>query len=236
MAARYKRLEASAVPLLALLIAAFTVVCTVLNWYRMRALRQGFDFLVYEQPIWNTVHGRPFAQSMYSFAATHLGVDLAFFELWVAPFYAIWQSPMTLFVLISLGAGLGAIPLFLIARDQLGSAVAGLGWAALYLLFLPVSTIAVDEFQPRLFSASALLGAYWLYRRERVVAFWVCLILAITVRSDVGLVVGCFGLFVLSERRSVAFGVAPAIFGFGYWLAAVFLVVPALANGHGFLW
>lgn len=236
MAARFKRLEAGAIPLLALLIALFTVVCTVLNWYRMRALRQGFDFLVYEQPIWNTVHGRPFAQSMYSFSPTHLGVDLAFFELWIAPFYALWQSPMTLFVLISLGAGLGAVPLFLIARDQFGSALAGLGWAALYLLFLPVSTIAVDEFQPRLFSASALLGAYWFYRRERTVAFWVCLILAITVRSDVGLVVGCFGLFVLSERRSVAFGVAPAMFGFGYWFAAVFLIIPALANGHGFLW
>jgi uncharacterized membrane protein len=236
MAARYKRLEASAIPLLGLLIALFTLACTVLNWYRMRAMRQGFDFLVYEQPIWNTVHGRLFAQSMYSFSPTHLGVDLAFFELWVAPFYAIWQSPMTLFILISLGAGLGALPLFLIARDQFGSPIAGLGWAALYLLYLPVSTIAVDEFQPRLFAASALLGAYWFYRRERVSAFWVCLILAITVRSDVGLVVGCFGLFVLSERRSVAFGVAPAIFGFGYWLAAVFLIIPALANGHGFLW
>ena len=71
-------------------------------------MRQGFDFLVYEQPIWNTVHGRLFAQSMYSFSPTHLGVDLAFFELWVAPFYALWQSPMTLFILISLGAALGA--------------------------------------------------------------------------------------------------------------------------------
>jgi uncharacterized membrane protein len=236
MAARYKRLEANAVPLLVALIAAFTVVCTFLNWYRMRALRQGFDFLVYEQPIWNTVHGRPFAQSMYSFASTHLGVDLVFFELWVAPFYALWQSPMALFILISLGAGLGAWPLFLIAREQFGSSVAGVGWAALYLLYLPVSTIALSEFQPRLFSASALLGAYWFYRRERAVAFWICLLIAITVRSDVGLVVGCFGLFVLLERRSITFGMAPAILGFGYWIAAVFLIIPALADGHGFLW
>ncbi|MFN8512570.1 MAG: DUF2079 domain-containing protein [Chloroflexia bacterium] len=26
------------------------------------------------------------------------------------------------------------------------------------------------------------------------------------------------------------------MFGFGYWFAAVFLIIPALANGHGFLW
>ena len=221
---------------LALLIALFTLVCTGLNWYRMRVLRQGFDFLVYEQPIWNIVHGRPFAQSMYSFAPTHLGVDLALFELWIAPFYALWQNPMTLFFLISLGAGLGALPLYLIARDQFDSDLIGLGWALLYLLYLPVSTIALSEFQPRLFSASFLLGAYWFYRRDRVIPFWLCLIFAITVRSDVGLVIGCFGLFVLTERRSVAFGWAPAIFGFAYWAAAIFLIVPALADGHGFLW
>src|ERR671932_2014737 len=91
MAAHLKRVEARAKVLLVALIALYTVACTGLNWYRMRALRQGFDFLVYEQPIWNTVHGRPFAQSMYAFAPTHLGVDLALFELWVAPVYALWQ-------------------------------------------------------------------------------------------------------------------------------------------------
>ena len=48
----------------------------------------------------------------------------------------------------------------------------GLAWAVLYLLFLPVGTITLDEFQPRLFAASALLGAYWFYRRGRALAFW----------------------------------------------------------------
>ncbi|CAA9571882.1 MAG: hypothetical protein AVDCRST_MAG18-2072 [uncultured Thermomicrobiales bacterium] len=232
------RVPRSDVPtfLLALLIAAYTVVFTGLNWYRMLALRQGFDFLVYEQPIWNTVHGRPFAQSMYSFSPTHLGVDLALFELWVAPFYALWQGQMSLFVIISFGAALGAWPLFLIARERFDSGLAGLAWAALYLLFLPVGTITLGEFQPRLFAASALLGAYWFYRRERALAFWLCLLLAITVRSDVGLVVGMFGVFGLLERRDWRFGLAPALVGFGYWIAAVFLIIPALADGHGFLW
>lgn len=229
-------IEARAGLLLGLLIVAYTLIFTGLNWYRIRALRQGFDFLVYEQPIWNTVHGRPFEQSMYAFSATHLGVDLALFELWVAPFYALWQSPMCLFTLISLGAGLGAWPLFLIARERFASAAVGLGWAFLYLLFLPIGTITLAEFQPRLFAASAFLGAYWFYRRGRALPFWICLVIALTVRSDVGLVVGTFGLFGLLERRSPRFGLIPAIVGFGYWLVAVFLIVPALASGHGFLW
>lgn len=229
-------IDTHAGPLLALLIVAYTLVFTGLNWYRIRTLRQGFDFLVYEQPIWNTVHGRPFEQSMYSFSTTHLGVDLALFELWIAPFYALWQSPMTLFALISLGAGLGAWPLFLIARERFSSALVGLGWAVLYLLFLPVGTITLAEFQPRLFAASALLGAYWFYRRGRVLPFWLCLIVALTVRSDVGLVVGTVGLYGILERREARFGLLPALVGFGYWIVAVFLIIPALANGHGFLW
>lgn len=229
-------LAARAPLLLGLLILLYTAVFTGLNVYRARALRQGFDFLVYEQPIWNTVHGRPFEQSMYSFASTHLGVDLALFELWVAPFYALWQSPVTLFFLISLGAGLGALPLFLLARERYRSALVGLGWAALYLLFLPVGTITLDEFQPRLFAATALLGAYWFYRRGRAVPFWICLALAITVRSDVGLIVAAFGLYGLVERRSWRFSLAPLLVGLGYWAVAVFLLIPALAGGHAFLW
>lgn len=221
--------------LLTALIVLYTAVFTGLNIQRMDALRQGFDFLVYEQPIWNTAHGRPFAQSMYAFARTHLGVDLVLFELWVVPLYALWPSPATLFLLISLGAGLGALPLFLLARERYGSALAGLGWATLYLAFLPVGTITVAEFQPRLFAATALLGAFWFYRRDRPWAFWLCLVVALTVRSDVGLVVGCFGLYALSERRSWAYGIAPALVGFGYWAAAVFVIIPALAGGHGFL-
>jgi uncharacterized membrane protein len=229
-------LESRATAALAALIVLYTAAFTGLNFHRLAALRQGFDFLVYHQPIWNTVHGRPFAQSMYAFAPTHLGVDLVLFELWVAPFYALWQSPASLFLLISLGAGLGALPLFLIARDRTGSALAGLGWAALYLVFLPVGAITLSEFQPRLFAATALLGAVWFARHGRPVAFWLCLLLALSVRSDVGLVVGCLGLFFLTERRSWPYGLAPALAGFGYWAAAVFLIVPALADGHGFLW
>ena len=222
--------------LLTALILLYTAAYTGLNIYRGYALRQGFDVLVYEQPIWNTVHGRPFAQSMYAFAPTHLGVDLVLFELWVAPVYALWQSEASLFLLISLGAGLGALPLFLIARERYASAWAGLGWAVLYLASVPVGAITLAEFQPRLFAATALLAAFWFARRERVWAFWLCLLLAITVRSDVGLVVGCVGLYWLSERRSWHYGLAPALVGFGYWAAAVFLIVPALAGGHGFLW
>jgi uncharacterized membrane protein len=232
-----------AVPLLAALIVLYTAVFTGLNIYRTRALRQGFDFLVYEQPIWNTVHGHPFAQSMYAFTPTHLGVDLVWFELWIAPFYALWQSPVTLFVLISLGAALATISLFLIARERFHSAVLGLSCAALYLVYLPVGTITLDEFQPRLFSASALLAAWWCARRRRPVAYWCWLLVALSVRSDVGLVVGCLGLYWLvgksgSEKRSTSqlvYGLAPAIVGFGYWALAIFVLVPHFANGHSFL-
>ena len=230
------RLVTAPGPLLAALIVLYTAVFTGLNIYRIQAMRHGFDVLVYEQPIWNTVHGRPFAQSMYAFTPVHLGVDLVLFELWIAPFYALWQSPVTLFLLVSLGASLGALPLFLIARQRYGSAGEGLAWAALYLVYLPVGAITLSEFQPRLFAATALLGAFWFMLRQRAWAFWLCLALAITVRSDVGLVIGCLGLYALTERRDWRYSLAPVLVGFGYWAAAVFLIVPALADGHGFLW
>src|SRR5688500_2555267 len=94
--------ERRAPAFLTLLIFGYFLVFTGLNIHRSAALRQGFDVLFYEQPIWNTAHGRPFAQSMMHMAPTQLGLDLVLFELWVAPFYALWQSENMLFALVSL--------------------------------------------------------------------------------------------------------------------------------------
>ena len=235
--ARLEAVVAAYAPaLVAALVVLFTVVFTAINIWRVVALRQGFDLLFYEQPIWNTAHGRWFQQSMVGFAPTQLGQDLVLFELWVAPFYKLWPSHDTLFALVSLGAGLGALPVFALARARYRSALAGLGWAVLYLAFLPVDSITVWEFQPRLFAASALLFAWWCYRRDRPVLFWLCLAVAITVRADVGLVVGCLGLATLLERRTWRYGWAPTLFGFGYFVATIYLIVPAFAHGAAFHW
>lgn len=222
--------------LLTVLIVLAGALFTAINIWRIGALRQGFDVLFYEQPIWNTVHGRPFAQSAVAIAPTDLGLDLMWFELWVAPIYALWQSPVMLFALVSAGAALGALPLFLLARERFGSPVAGLVWAILYLAYLPVSSIAVWEFQPRLFSATALLFAVWWYRRGRYRLYWLALVIAISVRSDVGLAVGALGALIALDRRARRLGVATLVFGFGYWLLAVYVVVPALSGGAGFHW
>lgn len=232
----WARAERHAGVILTALIVLAGAIFTAINIWRIGALRQGFDVLFYEQPIWNTVHGRPFAQSAVAIAPTDLGLDLMWFELWVAPIYALWQSPVMLFALVSAGAALGALPLFLLARERFGSPVAGLVWAVLYLAYLPVSSIAVWEFQPRLFSATALLFAVWWYRRGRHRLYWLALAIAISVRSDVGLAVGALGALVALDRRARRLGLATLVFGFGYWLLAVYVVVPALSGGARFHW
>lgn len=222
--------------LLTATIVLFAAVFTGINIWRIGALRQGFDVLFYEQPIWNTVHGRPFAQSAVGIAPTDLGLDLMLFELWVAPVYALWQSPVTLFALVSIGASLGALPLFLLARERFDSATMGLAWALLYLAYLPVGSIAIWEFQPRLFSATAMLFAVWWYRRGRYGLYWVALLIAITVRSDVGLAIGALGALILLDRRAWRLGLTTLVFGFGYWVLAVYVIVPALSGGGRFHW
>lgn len=229
-------LERHTPALLSALIVLFAGAYTAINIWRIGVLRQGFDVLFYEQPIWNTVHGRPFAQSAVAIAPTDLGLDLMWFELWVAPVYALWQSPVTLFTLVSVGAALGALPVFLLARERFGSRVVGLVWSLLYLAFMPVGSIAVWEFQPRLFSATALLFAVWWYRRGRLTLFWIAVALALSVRSDVGLAVGALGALILLERRAWRLGLATLIVGFGYWVLAVYVIVPALSGGGRFHW
>src|SRR6185295_10778684 len=98
---------------------------------------QGFDHVDYEQAIWNTTQGRPFEISRYNFTDSILGMDFMPGLLFAVPFYMVWPSAYMLDILQSVLLALGAVPVYLIARDRFGtnsqaSAYAGLAWAATY--------------------------------------------------------------------------------------------------------
>src|SRR3954471_24987532 len=86
---------------------------------------QGYDQVDFEQAIWNTVQGRPFEDSRFSFTGSIFGMDWMPMLFAFVPFYALAPSALTLFFLQILGAGLGAVPLYWLARDRLGSRLAG---------------------------------------------------------------------------------------------------------------
>ncbi len=218
------------------ILVYITVIFLVSKW-QLDTLRMGFDPLVYIQPLWNTLHGRVAAQSMFAHRSTIFGQDLFLFHFVLLPFYALHPTIATLLLLQTIAAGVGAVAIFLIARDALPDhRIVALLFALLFLSYLPLQNDNLYEVQPRLFAATIFLFAYWCMTRGYIAAFWALILLAIINRNDAALVIAMLGCYGVLTRRPFAFSWLPLLIGSIYWVLAVFVIIPAFAGGRQFLY
>src|SRR4051794_11197972 len=221
--------------LLGLAILAYIAVIFAASKWQLDGLHMGFDPLVYEQPLWNTLHGHIAEQSALSYTTSAFGQDLFLFHFVLVPFYAVKQTTATLLFLQTVGAAGGALAVYLIARDALpGTRLVPLLFGVLFLSYVPMQNANLYEVQPRLFAATFLLFAYWCMTRGYAIGFWVCIVLAIINRNDTALVVAALGFYGLLTRRRAVFSWAPMLFAIAYWVLAVFVIIPAFARGTQF--
>jgi uncharacterized membrane protein len=190
---------------------------------------QGFDHVDYEQAIWNTTQGRPFEISRYNFTDSILGMDWMPGLLFAVPFYALWPSAYMLAILQSALLALGAVPVFLIARDRFGgSDRAGLAWAAAYLLYPTLQFVNMTPpWQPRTLAILCLLWAFRFWDQRRLVPFLLMLLVAITTRTDVSLVVVAWGLLSLLYRRNWRWWAPVLALGFGWFYLSTSIITPS---------
>jgi uncharacterized membrane protein len=194
---------------------------------------QGFDHVDYEQAIWNTTQGRPFQISRYNFTDSILGMDFMPGLLFAVPFYMIWPSAYMLNILQSALLALGAVPVYLIARDRfaaigLPGERAGLAWAAAYLLYPTLQFVNMTPpWQPRTLAILLLLWAFRFFQQGRYWPFLAALLVAITTRTDVSLVVVAFGMYALLARRSWRWAVPPIAIGLAWFYLSVSIMTPS---------
>lgn len=194
-------------------------------------LYDDFDLAIFAQSTAGILGGSLFS----SIRGMHwLGDHSSLVLFLVAPLYAVFQSPVTLLVVQSAACALGAWPVFLIARRQLGHEGAAAACAIAYLLQPALDYVNLFEFHPEALAAPAVLFLMWGVLAERRGLAIVAAVLALSCREDVALVVlGVAAWAVwLHRRRGVATAVALA------GLAAVSLLVtfawlkPAFNHGE----
>jgi uncharacterized membrane protein len=222
-------LDLQAPRLLAAAIALWIVAIFVASVYKYETYGQGYDQVDFEQAIWNTVQGRPMEDSRFNFTGSVFGMDWMPMLFLFVPFYAVLPSAHTLFFLQIVGAALGAIPVYWLARDRMGSKLAGLGLGAAYLLYPVLLHGVLNPFQVRLFSVTLLLFAFYWYEKGNWKLFWLFAALAMLARSDVSFVIVMFGVYGLLTRKSWPHVLAPIVVGAGYFVLSALVLVPAFA-------
>jgi uncharacterized membrane protein len=229
------RVENNAVWLVAVMMVGYTVILSAASFAKYNAYGMGFDLALYEQQIWNTANGRWFETSVFSFTNNALGVDLQLIEAPLAAAYALVPSIYTLLFLQSAALALGALPVYLMAREKLGSGLAGAGLGLVYLLYPVVVNTNLYELRLRSFAVAPLLFALYFLETRRLRWFYLALLLALLCRTDIGLTVAMVGIYALWRRRSWAWSIVPIAVGLLWVVLGVFVIVPRLSSGAPYL-
>jgi len=119
----------------------------------------------------------------------------------------------------------GLIPCYLLGRDRLESAAAGVLAGALYVLHPAVQFNGLLDFRPDHVAIPFLFWAYWLIERDRVVAAIAAAGIPALAKQSLMLTFAFFGLYIAWRRRRVAVGVAMFAVGLAAFGVASFYVL-----------
>ena len=226
--------------LLAGMVSVYLVVLGGAMAFKWTLWGQGFDHVDYEQAIWNTTQGHPFQISRYNFTDSILGMDFMPGLLFAVPFYALWPSAYMLDILQTALLALGAVPVYLIARDRFGGRSeqatgrlgggekAGLAWAATYLLYPTLQFVNMTPpWQPRTLAILCLLWSFRFFEQKRLWPFLLMLAIAITTRTDVSLVVVAWGILAALGQRNWRWWIPPLLLGLGWFYLSTSILTPS---------
>ena len=214
------------------------------GWFTLRAydtfVYQAHDLGIYDQAVWNTLHGQPFRSTLEEPYDSLLGDHFEPILLLIAPIYALWPSPKTLLLIQTAALTLGALPVYLLAKDRLRPKPAGaqtdsrallvevsaLGFAGVYLLYPAVHSANVFEFHPSALAISLLLYTIYFLRKRRFAAYFVFLVLSMGTKEVLPLTTLALGLYALVFEKKRMVGLATIAASALWFGLAVFIIIP----------
>jgi uncharacterized membrane protein len=211
-------------------VALFIVLVgqhTLVRYHAYRA--QAFDLGNMDQAVWNTLHGHPFRFTNRGLdwygPPTRLGIHVEPILLLIAPLYLLHEGPETLLVLQTVALGLGAVPLFLLARRRLPTVpLVAATIACAYLLAPTLYGEALWDFHPVALATPLLLVALWALDGGRYGWFVAAAALAALTKEDVALSLVPLGLYIAIWRDRPRLGAAVAACSL-MWVALCFGVI-----------
>jgi uncharacterized membrane protein len=214
-----------------LLIAVYVATFGPLVWAQhVNFGTFGYDMGLYDQGIWLLSRFRdPFVtiRGLYYFEH-HVNLVTVLF----VPAYWLGAGPLFLYLVETVWMALGALPVFLLARDRLRSGWLAVAVAGCFLLYPSLQWINWWHFHPDALVITPLLFAWWLATRRRWGWYAAAVAVALACKEDAALAVLMLGvvLALLGQRRA---GLLTAGVGAAWFLLATRMVIPAAGGGDG---
>lgn len=215
-----------AVTPLACVIGLYVVHFAEISVTTLRAYGvSAFDFGIFDQGVWllSRFHD-PFVTVM---GRNLLGDHSSYVLVLVAPLYWVYPHGATLLVVQALAIGLGAVPVFLVARHFGVGRVIATALAGAYLLNPVAQQVTLEGFHPECFLPLFLGLALYAALTWRRGLLLVMIVLTLLVKEDAGLLVVPIGLWV-ALRRDRRWGIGIVGAGAAWSIIMPVLVMPAI--------
>jgi uncharacterized membrane protein len=220
-----------------LLVAVMTLsFCVYMSYFTvLQHLRLGtmsWDMAIFDNLMWNLIRGEWFkASPVLGPEGSHIQYHATFIAYAFAPFYALYQHPQTLLVLQATLAGLGAVPLYLVARRRLGNAWAALPFVYAYLVHGPLHGPIFYDFH---FITTAPFWVGWVIYFFESNRKWLLLLsffLALLVREEVSASLSAVALFYVLSGRRARWALFGGFVSVVYFVAVKFVIMPMHVTG-----
>jgi uncharacterized membrane protein len=191
-----------------------------------------FDLGIQDQAMYTLVtRGYPLVTLYGPEPINQLGDHFALIYYIIAPVYAAFSSATTLLILQSVALGLGAIPVYLLAKDKIRNTAFALALAAAYLLYPALHAVNTFDFHEIALVTPLLLFSLYFLETGRRRAFLVFLILAALTKEEVALSAAAIGIYILWVKRERRLGGLVLVGSLAYFILVNQVIMPALGGG-----
>jgi len=226
------------------LYAVIMCYLTLVKYYTFRTT--AWDLGVFSQSFYTTLNFKTLFYNNLELGS-HFHVHFSPTLFLCLPFYAIYQSPVTLLVVQAIVVALGGVPLYYLARKEFGSPAHGIVFTALYLLYPALHGANLFDFHPEAFVPLFGFTAIYFFRNEKWGKYLVFLLLLLMVKEDMALVaigIGFYGLLnnaksLLKKRfnKAITASLLTILIGVAWLFFAFFMVSYFVRlDGYGSLW
>jgi len=176
-----------------------------------------FDFGVFDHAVWNIAKEGNFRH----LASGHFSPVLIVYAL----FYKLYSSGIILLIAQTVSIGLGALPLYYIARDKLRNNYYALLIVIIYFLYSPVQYNNLFDFHTdHLIILIMFLGFFFLEKRNALAFVLICLA-GLAIKEPLILSISAMGLYAISRYRMYKSGTFVLVGSllFFFWVINVIL-------------
>ncbi len=210
------------------IISIVTVFFVCASWIKLSQHytfhTRAFDLSMYDSALSNTLKG-DFMYTQWlgrNFFSEHFAPIL----LGILPLYLLYDSPALLLIVQALALTLALIPLFYLAKDTFANALIPFGIVLVYLNYKYLINGFMFDFHHEIFVPFFVFSLILSLRRNKLVLYFVFLILALACKEDMPVYLFMYGGYIAVVEKKWKVGIATMLLSGLWFVFALKIAIP----------